>query len=196
MALKKSLEFKKLHVYKCKSIPQEELNLYSFVGLCKAIQNYTPINYYDMKFSNYASIYIMSELYHGITELQPITNMKKRERKMSLKQKIKNKINVVTNRNTYFVGSNEFMFDKIMHKKKINKISENDYIELWNKIKSLEISDFTKKVLQLKFSFEFNKIRTNKEISELLCCSEETVRKNILKITNNLTEHLQLSISF
>jgi hypothetical protein len=138
----------------------------------------------------------MSELYHGITELQPITNMKKRERKMSLNQKIKNKINVVTNRNTYFVGSNEFMFDKIMHKKKINNLNENDYIELWNKIKSLENSDFTKKVLQLKFSFEFNKIRTNKEISELLCCSEETVRKNILKITNNLTEYLQLSISF
>jgi len=194
-ALKKAIEFKKIHVYKCKSIPQEELNLYAFIGLCKSIQKYKPTNFYETKFSKFASIYIISELYNGITELQPITLVKKSYRRMSVKKRIKNKI-VFINTNTYFVGSNEFMFDKINSKKNTFEINENDYTELWNKINSRENSSFTKKVLQLKFSFEFNKIRTNKEISKLLCCSEETVRKNILKITNSLTEYPQLNISF
>jgi DNA-directed RNA polymerase sigma subunit (sigma70/sigma32) len=191
--LKTAIEFKKIHVYKCKSISQEELNLYAFIGMSKAIQKYNPTNYYDIKFSKYASIYIISELYHGMTELQPITNIKKRYRKMSLKQKIKNNINFIKT-NTHFVGSNEYIFDKINYKKNTHHITENDYTEVWSKINSHKNSNFTKKVLELKFSFEFDKIRTNREISELLCCSEETVRKTILKITNSLTQYPQASI--
>jgi len=40
---------------------------------------------------------------------------------------------------------------------------------------------FMKRIFHLKYNFEFDRIRSNKMISELMCCSEEHVRKTLLK---------------
>ena len=51
------------------------------------------------------------------------------------------------------------------------------YKIIWNKINNLD--SFTIKILSLKYDFEFNKLRSNKNISNLMCCSEENIRKSI-----------------
>jgi hypothetical protein len=50
--------------------------------------------------------------------------------------------------------------------------------EIWNIINNFD--PFTKRVYQLKYDYEFNKIRTNKEISVLMSCSEEYVRQKLI----------------
>lgn len=49
--------------------------------------------------------------------------------------------------------------------------------EKWDKINNL--NSFTVKIFSLKYDFEFNKLRSNKNISNLMCCSEEYIRKSI-----------------
>ena len=79
--------------------------------------------------------------------------------------------------------SDNWQFDKIYNKKeiehldKITKIDSNN--ELWIKIENLD--PFLKRIFYLKYDFEFNIIRSNKHISELMCCSEENIRKNLVK---------------
>jgi hypothetical protein len=50
--------------------------------------------------------------------------------------------------------------------------------EIWNVINNFD--PFTKRVYQLKYDYEFNKIRTNKEIALLMACSEEYVRQKLI----------------
>ena len=40
---------------------------------------------------------------------------------------------------------------------------------------------FSKRIMYLKYDNEFNKIRSNKIIGELMCCSEENIRQNLRK---------------
>ena len=56
------------------------------------------------------------------------------------------------------------------------------YKLLWDKINKLD--PFTKRCIYLKYNYQFDKIRSNKQISLLMCCSEEHIRtkfKNINK---------------
>ena len=46
---------------------------------------------------------------------------------------------------------------------------------------------FTMRVMYQKYDFEFNILRSNKEISLLNSCSEETIRKNVKIAISNLT---------
>jgi hypothetical protein len=45
---------------------------------------------------------------------------------------------------------------------------------------------FLKRIMYQKYEFEFNIIRSNKEISLLNSCSEETVRQNVNKALTKL----------
>jgi hypothetical protein len=58
-----------------------------------------------------------------------------------------------------------------------NSYKKNE--KLWKHIFEMDIPLITKNIIKLKYSFEFIKIRSNKQISLLLCCSEENVRLNI-----------------
>jgi DNA-directed RNA polymerase sigma subunit (sigma70/sigma32) len=52
-------------------------------------------------------------------------------------------------------------------------------LEMWEKINKLDA--FSKRIMYLKYDNEFNKIRSNKIIGELMCCSEENIRQNLRK---------------
>jgi hypothetical protein len=67
----------------------------------------------------------------------------------------------------------------------INTIEK--YKNLWEKINNVDL--FSKKIIYLKYDYEFNKIRSNKHISELMCCSEENVRKNLVKTIIKITKN-------
>jgi hypothetical protein len=184
-AFYKTYQFKSFHFHKCKHIKQQELNLYASVGLNKAIQNYNPNKSIYATFSVYALHYIISELYSGMTELQPITILAKSERKKNIYKRNLLTQNIIP----IFVGYDDYMFDLN------NKNTNNDYNdykkyeELWRNIYLMDIQGFTKTIIKYKYSFDFKVIRTNKEIAELFGYSEEYIRQHINKfkaISKNL----------
>jgi hypothetical protein len=80
--------------------------------------------------------------------------------------------------------NNPYANDKIEN---IEKISYTEMMrEIWEIIKKHDA--FTYRVLDLKYDYEFNVIRTNKNISSLMCCSEEYVRKKIAICKTNILD--------
>ena len=170
-AFTQAYKFKQLHKYKCQHISTTELYSYASIGLYKSIQYYNP-NY---NFINYANIYIQSELLKGLTDLHPISSISKSNRKKGygVMKKEKSKVQ--------YIGNNDWVLDKTKKDNipfdNINRT--NDYINIWETINSL--SPFQKRILHYKYNFYFEKIRSNKEIAELMSCSEEWIRINIKK---------------
>ena len=171
-SINQALKFKQLHAYKCKSIPKSEINMYAKMGLYKAIINYNPNRLKNISFAMYALIYIRSELYKCITELHPITNISKYIRKKSHKSR-NNETIIQATLSTCMLDK----YSKQTYKEKHEYIS---YKELWEKIDhDIPVSETIKRTIKLKFTYDFEKQRSNKEISDILGCSEETVRKQI-----------------
>ena len=181
-----AIKFKKFHVYKCQHISNQELKLYALFGLHKAILSYKPERLKNISFSSYALIYIRGELLKGITNLYPITAVSKQERRKSFNSR-KNKTNLI-------IHSISPVYQKICFNdysvKQYNEQNQNqfmNYDDLWSKIEyDLPISHMVKKIIKLKFSYEFKQLRSNKEIAEIIGCSEETIRKYIVIFKNEL----------
>jgi RNA polymerase sigma factor (sigma-70 family) len=170
-AFTQAYKFKQLHKYKCQHISTIELYSYASIGLYKSIQSYNP----KYNFINYANIYIQSELLKGLTDLHPISLISKGNRKKgySIVKKEKSKVQ--------YIGNNDWILDKTK-KNKVpfdNIIEMNNNINVWETINTL--SPFQKSILEYKYNFYFEKIRSNKEIAELMSCSEEWIRINIKK---------------
>lgn len=173
-AAKKAYDFKKLHRFKCKNIRTNELLISSKFGLSKAIKKYngtTSLTYF-------AEIYVKSELFKKVTQEFSFTGiprniLRKNKSKMSEKELIEYKQLL----NTKII--NTFPLNKIKSQNNVDVFNENveKYKKMWEKIGLLE--PFTKRIFYLKYDFEFNKIRSNKNIGDLMCCSEEKVRKKI-----------------
>jgi hypothetical protein len=191
-AIHQAYEFKKFHNYKCNGIKQTELNLYSSLGLIKAIQKYDPYKCVNTTFSVYASKYIMGELYNGMTQLQPTSLLEKSDRKKKYyKRNTQSKYNV----HPILLGNNDFLIDNNqLHNSnspynKYDKYDYNSYKKyeyIWSMIESMDIPIIMKKIIKLKLSFDFKKIRSNKEISEILCYNEETIRQNIVEFKEKM----------
>ena len=179
-AFTKAYKFKQLHQYKCKHISIFELNNYASYGLYKSIKKYNTL--YKYPFDKFAEIYIHSELIKAITDLHPISRIPKHERKkgygLTKNNSKKAKIQLI--------GENEWIFDNLTKGKQLENLPfdsqlYNDYFfQIWLKINVLD--NFKKRIMSLKYNFFFEKIRSNKEVSELMGCSEEWVRQNI-KVT-------------
>jgi RNA polymerase sigma factor (sigma-70 family) len=163
--------FKRYHRHKCRNINIEDLILYSLQGLQIAVNKYDGSSY----FSTYANKYILWQLYQGLTDLQPITILSKSIRKRSLKTENRNQYKKLLN--TQFIGfDNYWIFEKKQEQNSLE--TERRIEELWENI---ELDVFSKRVFQYKYDIFFNTIRSNREISELMCCSEETIRMNLKK---------------
>ena len=52
------------------------------------------------------------------------------------------------------------------------------------------LDEFSKNVFYYKYDYNFDKIRSNKNISKLLNCSEETIRKNLKKTKTIIKKYL------
>jgi len=181
-AIKKAIDFKTFHKHKCFNIKTEELVLSSKIGLFKSIKKYN--GKFDL--INYSSFYVNSELFKTLTESYSLSILPKSYRKKSKANisnedsiKYKNLLNTELScqysnwkLNLMFVN-NEDMLDKIIKKneeeEKINKILKN-------------LSPFSKRVLYLKYNSNDNLILSNKNVSQLMCCSEETIRKKLEEI--------------
>ena len=188
MAIKKSIEFKKFHRFKCQNICIDELILSGKIGLFKSIKNYNG----NSSFLYFSEIYIKGELFKTLTDsfsLSPLPkNIRLKSKKnFSDKQLVEYKKLLTTKLINY---SDNWQFDKIYNKNtntnlvldNINRIEK--YKNLWEKIENLK--PFLKEIIYLKYDCEFNIIRSNKHISELMCCSEENIRKNLVKTIKDL----------
>ena len=174
-SLSKAYSFKKLHCNKCLHIPLSELSMYASMGLLQSIERYDGTT----EFTQYATFYINGELYNAITKLHPITPISKKIRRQ--KKEI-----FVKNPEVFILNDKEWLLNNLSVKR-FKEQQEHEsfhqyfiYKEAWDKINTLD--PFTKRILHYKYNFYFDKIRTNQEISELLCVSNETIRKKIISI--------------
>lgn len=78
----------------------------------------------------------------------------------------------------YVLSLGDWYFDKYKHKYPNNVINNfeklNDLGTIWNSINNLD--PLLKKIIYLKYDFEFNKIISHKQIGDLLCYSPEYIR--------------------
>ena len=179
-AVSKALEFKQIHNYKCKDINPSELILSSKYGLYKSIIKYNG----KISFTNFSNIYLLSELYKVVTDRYSLSMLPKSHR-------IKNKKNftkraIIQYKKLVYTESvsikNMWQIDKTHSENTIvEKIYHNDRInDFWNIVNN-NLHPFMKRVFYLKYNYEFTKIRSNKIISELMCCSEENIRITLSK---------------
>ena len=177
-AFKKSLLFKRRHFYKCKRISIQEINQYARFGLFKALQNYNG----KTNFTYYSGIYIDYELNNALTDAFSLSilprNIRKQSKKKYTEEEIRNynnlfEVDVLSNINHW---NNKIDLSNSI----ISKIDlAEKYKKIWDFVNSL--SPDLKYIIHLKYDYEFNEIRSNKEISLLLCCSYETIRNKINK---------------
>jgi len=193
----KAYKFKQLHKKKCQHITIQELYSYASYGLYKCIPLYK--SEYKYPFISFAEKYVQYELLKGLTDLHPITATSKSLRKKGYSN-VKKKINKIQ-----IIGDNQWIYDKLVKEKNIENepftkvLDMNHYSYIWDYVDSL--IPFQKRIVKLKYNFYFDKIRSNKEISVLMGCSEEWIRQNINRIQCNLErnkivcKHEKVSIS-
>ena len=210
LAIKEAYKFKKFHSYKCKNINIEDFLLSSKLGLYKSIEKYNG----NTNFENYSKKYIQGELYKCLTNFHEITNIPK-----SYRRKAKTDLTINSRKNykkclkTTLVSSTDYWrFDRMQtlkrDKKKIiltpeEEQEERNGVQLirakMNELFAKSKTDtFTKKVFEYKFDADFQIIRSNKYIAELMGCSEEHVRnklENFKKLFINEIFHDNKNIS-
>ena len=85
------------------------------------------------------------------------------------KEDYKKLLNVETRSNPSFLYDNKQETPIDVHNR-----NEKNY-ELWVKIN--ELDPFTKRCFHLKYNYDFEEIRSNKEVAKMMSCSAETIRK-------------------
>jgi RNA polymerase sigma factor (sigma-70 family) len=178
-AITQAIKFKQLHKHKCRNIALNECALFALAGLHKSILKY------DGKhaFTVYSYLHIKGELYKGMTEQQPINILPKSYlRKKHLLEESKKIQNLYMK--PIYVGFDDYKLDKNVQSSNKNVLLETvetkeRLIKIWEKINRLP--SFQRRIFHYKYSHDLNEVRTNKRIAELMVCSEECVRKNIVK---------------
>jgi len=169
-AFSKACAFRKLHRYKCQHLSVTELHTYASLGLYQSIRKYDP----NRSFVPFASIYIQSALLKGMTDLHPISNIPKAERRKKYDQHQKRKRS-----KTQFVGEKEWIWDKLSSSRKEDierkGLEEEIYRQFWENMDEV-CTPFQKQIFRWKYSFFLEKIRNHREIAEIMSCSEEWVR--------------------
>ena len=190
----KAYQFKQLHRYKCHAITLHELAIYSQQGLYQAVEKYNGKN----RFLPYATIYVMGELYRGMTELHPMTHFPpsiRRRKPITLFNHtlyVKDK----SQRKTQFVGEDVWIWDKLspvssttpsrdIFMRYLEKEKEQEqYQQIQRKIEELE--PITQLIFSMKYGIPIReKEISNREIGEKIGYSEEFVRKKVQQIKNH-----------
>lgn len=177
-AIKIGSNFKKQHMYKCKHIPYHEMSIYSRIGLLNAIRRYQPTKDTAL-FHLYAVHHIRGQLYKGMTDLSPITNVSKKMLRNAgtIYQRAHHHSGLLNNQHSGLLNNQPHT----------SAAHTNDSAKLWEHIEETA-EPFTRRCITYKFDYDFNTIRSNREVAYVMSCSEETVRKNILNYFVN--QHL------
>ena len=173
-AIKRAMEFKEFHRYKCRDISVDELALSSKIGLLKSSKKYNG----HSSFVTFSEIYVMSEMLRTLTNRLSVTSCISQKNRMKSPSS-PSSINITnTNRIRRIYSYTDSL--RSNQPQPLDHIQTNEfYASLWQNIDTLD--RFTKCAIRAKYDFEFNVIRSNKRVAELMCCSEETVRKSVNK---------------
>ena len=181
LAIKKATNFKKFNIFTCKNININELVLCSKIGLFKSIKKYNG----NSSFIHFSDFYIKGELLKLVTSHYSFSNIPKSIR-------IKSKQNYSEEKLLKYKENLEpILISDFENKPKLNEETILNKIYAYEtKMKILEyistLDSFSKRIMYLKYDNEFNKIRSNKVIAALMCCSEENVRKNLSETLKKL----------
>ena len=175
-------DFKVKYSVLCSHISTIELNQYASKGLLLAIKNYNP----KYPFSNHMSLYVNSQLYVGLSKLQPLTTIPIHLR-LSKQWKKENNLLYKRLTNTKLVGNDNYLYDIIqpikMKPNHLENISNYQMLtEIWCIINCLDIE--YQQIMKYKYDFHLQKQRSNEHVAQLMCCSDETIRKKLLIIEN------------
>jgi len=172
--------FRRYHKFKSKHVQYKDYEQYASIGLLHAIRKYN--GYY--LFYPYAKIYIIGALYNGLTKHYPIQKSSQTERR---KRKLYKAYNFETcGKQTDYPGQTWYLgkYNSLSSLLELDKNGAKR--DIWILIHSLPPS--TKRIMYYKFDYDFNVIRSNREISKLFCCSEETIRKKVNQAILNITK--------
>jgi len=136
-------------------------------------------------FNRYAEIYVKSELLRTLTMRLSITNC------ISTRDRLKSK-NTQTNVTRVVEMLDRLVPSETPTPAETQKTSEF-YKSVWQFVDTLDA--FTKRVIWLKYDYEFKVQRSDKQIAELMCCSEETVRKSVVKYCKGVGREILCSYS-
>jgi len=178
-----------------KKIKFHELNIYSLSVLSKSINDY---NYtYISKFSNYALLYIKNDLYKGITDLKPMrllphnyrVNRNWKLNNTYLYKKSMNKIQ--------FLGFDEWILDKFVEDREnidSNQLMINIKNSQINEINNIvsTLKPFLKRIFFYRYDENMNKKFKIARIAILMCVSDETIRKSLNLIKEELAKNIKL----
>jgi len=180
-AIKKATDFKKFHKFTCKNINANELILCSKIGLFKSIKKYNG----NSSFIHFSDIYIKGELFKLVTTHYSFSNIPKSIRIQNKQNYSEYKLLEYKNKLEPILTSDFVNRPNLDEKTVLDKINVHELnAEMWSKINNLD--PFSKRIMYLKYDSEFNKIKSNKIIGKLMCCSEENIRTNLQKSLQKL----------
>ena len=185
-AIKQALLFKYKHYYKAKKISEDEIIQYGRMGLYKATQKYNG----KTNFTYYAGMYIDYELKEALCDAYSLSILPKRIRQKSKKNYTTDELIAYNNLIRVDMRKDVDHWRDEKNNGNYEKIIENErLVNIWYFINHLE-PDIAR-IVNLKYDTEFNKVKTNKEISSLMVCSGETVRKKLKQFNYRLEKYLQ-----
>jgi RNA polymerase sigma factor (sigma-70 family) len=155
------------------NIQKGDLDIYSLDGLWKAVETYNA----SYPFYSHAKKCIHWSLYRGIRQMQPFPRDSFDKR---MKKPYKPTVTILFD-DKLEVSSN---------REEETKKSCIQEIRLWQMVSTLE--PFVVRIFHYKYDFEFNVIRSNKEVAELMCCCEEHVRTILKQETQMLLENMKI----
>jgi hypothetical protein len=171
-ALKKAIEFK--NKYKINLKNNQEIYMYSKIGLHKAIINYNFTPNFNMTFYNYLQKYIYGELYNYISDKHSLSSIPRYMRKKNIYNKYKKSYPLLIH--------NYWYFDKIYNNYNDKHSNHNDINinEIWQLINN-NLDSNSLLIFKNKYDYNFNVIRSNLDISRSFGYSEEYIRLNLNK---------------
>jgi len=183
-AIKKAINFKYLHRFKCKNIAIEDLILSSKFGLYKAAENYNA----NSSFPYYSEMHIKNELLKTLTKHYSFSRVPRELRR-------KNKMNFTSHQIENYRNllhpqlisySEQWKFDELSKNTEdvvhnfIKKEEKNEKIKnIWNIVNNFE--PLSKKIFYLRYDGNLTIIRSNKEVAKLLGYTPHYVRMVLKK---------------
>ena len=190
-ATTKAIRFKRFHKHKCYHIPNDEIISIALFGLYKGIRKYNG----NDTFVTYVDLHIKDSLYTGMTKLLPINTLTQTYLKKKKTIEENNKLHYVYLKPKHMGFDNYLMENSIYNDIHSNNNKwlndENELMikmKIWDKIRQLP--SFQMRIMYYKYSNDFQKLRSNGAIAEIMECSTGKVRIHLNKAKKTLLEFI------
>jgi hypothetical protein len=156
-------------------------------GLYQGIQRYNGNN----TFITYIDFYIKNELQQGMTKLMPINALPKTFLRKKKTIEENNKLYNIYLKPIY-IGFDNYLMENTIHNSVFsneNKWLNNEddlmyQMKIWEEIRKLP--PFQMRIMYYKYSNDFEMIRTNRVIAEIMDVPINTININLIDIKNKL----------